>query len=253
MGRNVALRNVAVCAFVLGVASACEKSRGENGPDWTPLQAIKRCENAVARAQQSPPMLAKSREVQSACSALIRVPSCRSVAQRRFEVRSAVGIREVVDACSSAYCAKLEDPGSLQACNTKKPPGGDEWRKAWVELSQAMLEHDFDAKLLPRAARARLALANYQLSVPLPVAKAEPSEVVVRLEGDGSISVKRGNAELGRVESRDRLGALLPKDKFGGHSAAIEASPGADYEDVIATVDVLRTLGYENVSFQRQK
>jgi biopolymer transport protein ExbD len=185
------------------------------------------------------------------CASLVGGPECRDVTMRQWGPAPNPTFRDVVAVCGREYCPRLADAATLSVCQLERGERSYDVADAWVSLRQSMLLHDFPEAELPDAARALLTSTEYLRSVPPPVAdvtSASPAELEVHLTPDGALAVRRGDAAPEPVASVAELAAAIPKPA-GGARAVVRAGSDVSHSRVIAVLDVLRSLGYENVSF----
>jgi biopolymer transport protein ExbD len=219
--------------------------RSWNG--WSPSAAIETCVTAVDAARVAGPRVGSAGLLATCCS-LIGGARCRAAAQKHNAYPRQLTLRETVEACANEYCPRLPDAASLAACDRGNAIGWTD--EGWVALSAAMLRHDFPAADLPRAAHAALSAAEYVKSIPPPTMASEraPPDFEVLIKSGGVVAVLRDGKPAGEPVSLDDLKAVLPK-RAGGGRVVLHADTAVDHADVMLTMDVLRELGYEHISF----
>jgi len=212
------------------------------------VAAIDTCEKALAVARAAGPDFDRAQELMGRCSSLIAGPRCREAEQREHAHPAAGTLRDTIEACAREYCPRLPDAKTLAACDRASPV--THATLTWVPLRQAMLRHDFPASELPRAAQSVISVAEYVQETPPPSTRVDHGpgpEFEVRITSSG-FTVARDGKDRGTVATFNELHSILPKST-GNRQILVRAAPEITYEQVISTMDVLRDLGYDEVSF----
>lgn len=227
------------------------RSEAPRWSGWSSTDAIATCVGAVDEARLKPPELENARSLMATCSSLVGGEQCRSVTRRQWGSPPTPTFDDAVRVCAKEYCPRLAEASSLRACSVQGAPEDVDAGEAWIELRRAMLLHDFPESDLAVAARAMLAATDYLRSVPPPSLGAESASsplVEVRLASNGAFSVVQDGRDLVTVSSIEELSSALPQPPS---ETRISLRAGADvpYERLVAVMNALRNLGYEQLSF----
>ncbi len=189
------------------------------------------------------------------CSSLIRGERCRQTVERQLTRPPTATLHETVEACAKDYCSRLADPSSVSACQSAGPRTSADLNAAYVDLRRAMLQHDFSNVELPRAAEALMAVSRYVASVPPPSVRSSALDsrgLEVRLKGDGSFLIRIGDGTERTAASLTELPRAVPRCD-ADRRVALQVDPGREHADVIATMDALRSIGCDQISFARSR